>query len=102
MKQRTWIHIHLAQPRRPVGGLENDWHAAVQLRHVRIGVRSDDCIATGDGPIRPSESLPQSGEGYRLSVLPGDGIGLFPTLDGLPLIECVGGHDAAPRIESAS
>ena len=52
--------------------------------------------------IRPAETFPDAGKRHRLSILPGDGVGLLAALHDPPFVEHVRWHDApAPGERSA-
>jgi hypothetical protein len=95
MQQRARIRLYFPQPCRPVHRFQDHRHAVVQIHHFAVRVHGDDRVATRNRPVLPPV-LPTSRQ-TPLALLR-----LLAALLSLPLIECVGGHDAAPRLEGAT
>src|SRR6185503_4304545 len=84
---------------------ERDRHAVVDRRDQLVrrgrddGARAHARRVVTFGAVVPD--LPEPGKGERLTIAPPKEPRLLraPTLDGLPLVEAVGGHDAPAPLE---
>ncbi len=89
------------KPHGPVRRLEHHGHALVERPHGRVRGRCQDREGPQHGPVRVAPALPQPGQRERRAVRPGDRLGLLAVRSGLPLVEGVGGHEAASGGERA-
>ena len=80
--------------------LQNDRHAVVDGLHDFVGSGSEDGESLQRCAFARLPTLPESGEGIGFAGVEGDGEGLFCLgVNLLPLVKCVGGHQAAARLQ---